>query len=186
MIYKVLYILKKQVNLFVNAIYKFSLRSSGAKIGKNTFFSRLSITWPHKVTIGNNCVLEQNIYFKHDGPYSPGKSILIGNNIFIGTNCEFNIKKKITIGDNVLIASGCKFIDHDHGIDKSKLIRIQDGPEAEITIEEDVWLGTNVIVLKGITIEKGAIIAAGAIVNKNVPSYEIWGGVPAKKIGERK
>lgn len=95
-------------------------------------------------------------------------------------------EKKISIGDNTLIASGSQFIDHDHGIDKNQLMRFQYGPEAEINIEEDVWIGANVIVLKGVSIGKGAVIAAGAVVNKSIPSYEIWGGVPAKKIGERK
>lgn len=144
------------------------------------------ITWPHKLTIGKHTSIEHNVFFKYDGPYSEGKSIFIGNNVFIGANCEFNIKKKITVGNNTLIASGCKFIDHDHGKVKYELMRIQYGPEAEITIEEDVWIGVNAIVLKGVTIGKGAVIAAGAIVNKNVPNYQIWGGIPAKKIGERK
>jgi acetyltransferase-like isoleucine patch superfamily enzyme len=53
-------------------------------------------------------------------------------------------------------------------------------------LEEDVWLGCHVVVLMGVKIGRGAVVAAGAIVNKNIPSYEIWGGVPAKKIGERK
>ncbi|MGZ5020707.1 MAG: acyltransferase, partial [Chthoniobacterales bacterium] len=60
------------------------------------------------------------------------------------------------------------------------------GAEADIVVESDVWLGTNVIVLKGVRIDRGAIIAAGAVVTKSIPEYEIWGGVPAQKIGERK
>ena len=59
------------------------------------------------------------------------------------------------------------------------------GAEAEIVLEEDVWLGVNVVVLKGVRIGRGAIVAAGAIVTKDVPSYEIWGGVPARRLGER-
>ena len=49
-----------------------------------------------------------------------------------------------------------------------------------ICIEDEVWIGTHVIVLPGVTIGKGAIIAAGSVVNKNVPAYEIWGGSPAR------
>ena len=52
-------------------------------------------------------------------------------------------------------------------------------------IEENVWIGTNSTVLKGVSIGKGAIIGAGSVVNKNVPQDEIWGGVPAKFIKKR-
>lgn len=147
---------------------------------------KTAITWPHKVSIGKKTIIEHDVFLKHDGPYSEGKSIIIGDNVFIGNNSEFNIKKSIIIKNNSLIGSGSKFIDHDHGMAKNDLIRLQPCPEAEIIIEEDVWIGANVIVLKGVTIGKGAIVAAGAIVNKSIPPYEIWGGVPVKKIGERK
>ncbi|WP_082911460.1 acyltransferase [Pedobacter psychrophilus] len=70
-----------------------------------------SFTWPHKVSIGKNVVLESNLYFKCDGPYSEGLTIILKNNVFIGFGCEFNIRKLIEIGDNCLIGSGCKFID---------------------------------------------------------------------------
>lgn len=143
-------------------------------------------TWPHKVKIGAKCILEHSIFFKHDGPYSKDKSILIGSNVFIGNLCEFNVRKKITVKDNVLIASGCKLIDHDHSVNKHELIRTQHGPEAEIILEEDVWLGANVIILKGVVVGQGAVVASGAVVNKSIPAYEIWGGVPARKIGERR
>ena len=54
-----------------------------------------------------------------------------------------------------------------------------------IKIADDVWLGANVIVLKGVTIGRGAIVGAGAVVTKSIPEYEIWAGVPAKKLGVR-
>jgi acetyltransferase-like isoleucine patch superfamily enzyme len=158
----------------------------GMRIGNNTFFSKFYVTWPHKISLGNDCNLEHDIYFKHDGIWSAEYSIVIDNNVFIGTGCEFNIRKRISIGKNSLIASGCRFIDHDHGIALGELIGRQDGPEAEIIIGEDVWIGCNVIILKGVTIADGAVVAAGAIVTKSIPKNEIWAGVPAKKIGERK
>ncbi len=156
------------------------------KIGKGVYLTKLRISWPHQVAIGINCIFEPNINFKYDGPWMSGPTIIIGNTSFIGNNCEFNINEGITIGNDVLIASGCKFIDHDHGINTNKLMREQIGTRNKITIGNDVWLGCNVIVLKGVAIGDGAIVAAGAVVTKSIPGYEIWGGVPAKKIGERK
>ena len=174
--------LKKGYNYF-SMIW---LKMSGMKIGNGTYFSKIAVTWPHQVTIGNNCSLEHNIYYHYDGIYSTGPSICIGDNVFIGNNTEFNISDKIIIGNNCLIAAGCRFIDHNHGLDKKLLIKNQIAPKQEINIESDVWLGCNVVVLKGVSIGQGVVVAAGSIVTKSIPSYEIWGGVPARKISERK
>jgi acetyltransferase-like isoleucine patch superfamily enzyme len=132
-------------------------------------------------------VLEHDIHFKYDGIYAPGPTIIIGDRVFIGAGSEFNIRRGVQIGADCLIASGCKFVDHDHGTSRRDVPMNQqaDGAEAAITLEEDVWLGANVIVLKGVRIGRGAIVAAGAVVTKSVPAYEIWGGVPARKLSER-
>lgn len=164
-------------------ILKYSV--SGLKVGKNTLLPQVNITWPHQVVIGNNCVLEKQIYFKFDGIWKPGPSIIIGDHVFIGTGCEFNIRKKITVGEDSLIASGCRFIDHDHGTKAGGLMRKQHGAEKEIKVGNNVWLGCNVTLLKGVEIGDGAIVAAGAVVTKSILANEIWGGVPAKKIGDR-
>lgn len=172
---------------FFKRIKNFFWKCLGLELGFGTYIGRnVKISWPHQVKLGNNCRLEQGIYFHYDGIYSKGPSICIGNHVFVGNNTEFNISDKITIGDNCLIAAGCRFVDHNHGTSSGELIRTQKGPKKEIILEDDVWIGCNVIVLKGVTIGKGAIVAAGAVVNKSIPSYEIWGGIPAKKIGNRK
>jgi acetyltransferase-like isoleucine patch superfamily enzyme len=162
------------------------LKSRGMKIGHGTIISKINAIWPHQVSVGNNCVLEHDIYFHYDGPWQPGPSIIIGNNAFVGFGCEFNISGKLVIGDNCLIASGSKFIDHNHSTAVNQLMRDQISKKGEIFIGDDVWIGVNVIVLKDVIIGNGAIIAAGSMLNKSVPANEIWGGIPAKKIGERK
>jgi acetyltransferase-like isoleucine patch superfamily enzyme len=158
----------------------------GMKIGSGTQLPRLTITWPHQVSIGRNCILEKDIYFKYDGTWQQGPAIRIQDDVFIGTGCEFNIRESIDIGKGALIASGCRFVDHDHGIAIGQPMRMQEGPQQAIVIGEDVWIGANAVVLKGITIGPGAIIAASAVVTKSILSNEIWAGVPAKKIGQRK
>jgi len=157
----------------------------GMKIGEGTFLPRLYVTWPHQVIIGKNCNIEHNVYFHFDGIWQKGGSINIGNNVFIGANCEFNIREGIDIGNDTLIASGCRFVDHDHGLNANNLIRKQEGVDKAIRVGADVWFGCNVVVLKGVEIGNGAVIAAGAVVTKSIPQFEIWGGVPAKKIGNR-
>ena len=158
----------------------------GLQTGKNSRLGTMRVTWPHQVMIGDNCKLEDNIFFKYDGIWKPGPSIVIGDRVFIGADCEFNIRLRIEIGNDGLIASGCKFIDHDHGILEGQLIRAQRGNGKEINIGNDVWLGCNVVVLKGVDIGEGVVVAAGAVVTRSIPAGEIWGGVPARKIGMRK
>lgn len=162
-------------------------RAQGMQIGSGVSLQNIQVTWPHQVHIGNNCELESGIFFKFDGIWQQGPSICIGDRTFLGKYVEFNIRQKITIGHDCLIASGCKFIDHDHGFSRRDIpMNIQnDGAEMSIILENDVWLGVNVVILKGVTIGKGAIIGAGSIVSKSVPSYEIWAGIPARKISVR-
>lgn len=169
------------LSFFRKCIFK----TMGMKIGYGTSIPSLFITWPHQVSVGNNCQLEHGIYLKYDGIYSSGPSILISDNVFIGSGCEFNCNHGIKIGKYSNIASGCRFIDHDHGIKPD--IRIGDQPSVSmpIVLEDDVWLGCNVVVLKGVQIGQGAVVGAGAVVTKSIPSNEIWAGIPAKKIGTR-
>ncbi len=158
----------------------------GMHIGKGTKIPKMDVTWPHQVYIGKNCQLERNIFFKYDGVWTKGKSILIEDNVFIGANCEFNSTAGISIGAYGLIASGCKFIDHNHGTSITPNGGRGNDVAKEIILANNVWLGVNVVVLMGVEIGEGAIVAAGAVVTKSIPPYEIWGGIPARKIGTRK
>lgn len=181
--------------IFFRLRYQFALRPilrklwwevQGAHFGAGTGVPPLLMTWPHQVSVGQHCILEDDIFFKYDGYWLPGPSIVIRNRVFIGRGCEFNIRKHIDIGSDCLIASGCKFIDHDHEIVTGEgPMHSLACPDAAIFLEEDVWLGVNVVVLKGVTIGQGAVIGAGAVVTKSIPAYEIWAGIPARKIGSR-
>ncbi len=182
-----LYILRnrliKRSYFFITTLW---LKLNGMKIGKGTRLSKCNAPWPHQISIGNNCTLENNIFFKYDGIWNAGPSIIINDNVFIGNNCEFNIVNKITIESDCLIASGCKFIDHNHNFSSvSKLIREQVSTNKHIHIGSNVWLGYNVLVLMGVEIGEGSVVAAGSVVVKSIPPFEIWGGIPAKKIRNR-
>jgi len=109
------------------------------------------------------------------------------SNICIGQNCRVNENVFIQgaiIGDDVLIAPNCSILSVTHLHSKIDVPIVNQGdshPNPPI-IKNNVWLGRNVIVLPGVTIGEGAIIAAGAIVNKDVKPYSVYGGVPAKFI----
>lgn len=168
------------------AIRKIWFSIQGMQVGVDTVLPKLFVTWPHQVKIGSHCTLEELISFKFDGIRKPGPCIRIEDHVFVGAGCEFNIRLGIDVGADSLLASGCRFIDHDHGIVQGILMRNQHGPEKAIKIGSNVWLGCNVVILKGVEIGDGAVVAAGAVVTKSILPNEIWGGVPAKKIGERK
>lgn len=175
----------KIFNGFLSFLIATWWRIQGMTIKRKTYLSKISCTWAHQVYIGSGCILEPGVYFKYDGIYSKGPSIIIKDHVFIGRGAEFNICSGIEIEKYSNIASGCKFIDHDHGIDMVTRIGAQPSVNKRILIGEDVWLGANVIVLKGVIIGKGAVVGAGAVVTKSIPPYEIWAGIPARKISTR-
>lgn len=160
--------------------------AQGMVIGRDTAVPRMRVTWPHQVQIGSNCVLEPDIFFKFDGICKPGPNIFIGDHTFLGTSCEFNISGQIHIGNHCLIASGVKFIDHDHGLALSALMRVQPCTQSPISLADNVWIGANAIILQGTSIGVGAIVAAGAVVRSDVAPYDIVGGVPARVLKNRR
>ena len=111
--------------------------------------------------------------------------VRIGKNTTIGYYNFIFASKSIVIGDDCLIAPFVYIVDSNHKADKATMINLQDNEVSEILIGDDVWIASNVTILKGVTIGDGAIIAANSVVNKDVEAYSIYGGSPAKRIGER-
>lgn len=136
--------------------------------------------------MGKRAVLSSGILF-----YAPHglklSSVMVGDFVRISENVMIDCSSKVVIEDNVWISENTKVLNHEHQIKgrewkKSKEVNITDG----LVIEEDAWIGSNVIILPKVTrIGKGAIIGAGSVVTKNVEDYAIVAGNPARKIGER-
>jgi len=158
----------------------------GMQVGKDTVLPRLLVTWPHQVKIGERCVVEPDVYFKFDGICKPGPNIIIGDYTFIGRGCEFNVTRRVVVGKHCLIASGAKFVDHDHGTEYGSLMGPQPSTASAILLGDDVWVGSNAVILQGVQIGSGAIVAAGAVVRTNVDEYEVVGGVPARVLRNRR
>ncbi len=104
---------------------------------------------------------------------------------YIGPNCV--IPPKVTIGKYTMLAPNVSILGGDHIFDNPSAPIIFSGrPEMPKTIiGEDAWIGANALLMAGITIGDGAIVAAGSVVTKNIPAYCIWGGNPAKFIKMR-
>ena len=109
------------------------------------------------------------------------KHIRIGKNTHINQSCFLDGRGELIIGDNVSISHYVKICSGGHNLKSPDF----EGEHGTIEIGDYCWIGIGAIVLKGVKIGKGAVIAAGSVVSKNVGEYEIVGGIPAKKIGER-
>lgn len=134
----------------------FFLRLSGARVGAKTIIDReWFINTPKNLTIGANCQINKN--------------------------CMLDARGGLTIGNNVSISYNVTLCSAGHDIHSPSFDYIS----SPIVIHDNVWIGLNVTVLKGVVIGEGAVIASGAVVTKNCDSWGIYAGVPAKKIGER-
>ncbi len=110
----------------------------------------------------------------------------IGSYVFINHHTVFSTPHGMKIGDYVMIGPYCLFATVHHEFDDYKSPMIFQKPRIRpIEIRKDVWIGAKVTVLGGVTIGRGAIVAAGAVVTKDVEPYSIVGGVPAKLIRYR-
>ena len=84
-----------------------------------------------------------------------------------------------------MIASKTTINDTGHEISRNLKINKRPVTTKEIILEEDVWIGTSCVILQGVNIGKGSIVAAGSVLNKSIPSYEVWADVPALFIKKR-
>lgn len=114
------------------------------------------------------------------------RKVHFGKWVFVNHDTVFSTPQGIHVGNYVMIGPRCFFTSVQHSFADHKIPMIfQPVQTSEIVIEDDVWIGANVTVLGGVHIGRGAVIAAGAVVNKDVPAYGIVGGVPAKLIKHR-
>ena len=134
-----------------------------ANIGKSNVHPTVIFRQGERITIGDGCLIN------HNNILQAGKK-----------------ESKIIIGDHIHTGANVMIFAFNHKYeDKNTPSIFQDYVESDVIINDDVWIGAGAIILMGVTIGKGAIIAAGAVVNKDVPSYTIYGGVPAKQISTR-
>ena len=148
------------------------------------------ILFPKKnIQLGQNSTFGRGTVF-----YAPNETT-IAHNVYIGKYCS--LETDITIGTEVVIGNNVGMVgkyDHDYSyigktIKNAPWIGDGDynfkGKNQKLIIERDVWIGYGSVLLSGITVGKGSIVAAGSVVTKNVEPYAIVAGNPAKKVGNR-
>jgi acetyltransferase-like isoleucine patch superfamily enzyme len=128
------------------------------KIGKNnSFLMGVELRNPRNIYIGNNNVFNKRVMLD-------------------GRNCKLIVQNNVDIGQEANIWTLTHDVHDDYHLDKG----------AQVVIEDHAWIGTRSIILPGVTIKRGAVVGAGAVVTRDVESLNIVGGIPAKVIGQRK
>ena len=139
------------------------------------------------VVIGNNFTIGRNSIIECYGMLSElGEKLIIGNNVGISPNAYIAVRGSVEIGDDTIIGPNVTIIPENHIFSELNTpVRLQATSRKGVKIKNNVWIGANVTILDGVTIGANSIIAAGAVVNKDVIENSIVGGVPAKLLKMR-
>lgn len=141
---------------------------------------------PQGVEIGENTlVMHGAVLHVYNFRGLPHAFIRIGRDSLVGEYSVIRGQGGVTIGNRVYTSPGTQIIAVNHVFDDPTRPFVEQGITAEgIVIEDDVWLGSNCVITDGVRVGKGAVVAAGAVVTKDVPPHTVVGGVPAKVIRE--
>ena len=137
------------------------------------------------IQIGARTLIDSFVKIK---PAGGSGDLVIGDDSAINSGCVLYTGNGLKIGDGVAVAANCTFAPTNHAIaDVTRMIKDQGFQPSRggIVVEDDVWLGAGVVVLDGAIIRRGAVIAAGSVVRGEVPSFAIYAGTPARRIGQR-
>lgn len=166
----------------------------------------VSLHYPGRIRIGDGTGIGRNVALRANTDRSPGielgkgvsindavvinanrGQVTLGDRAWLGPFCLVYGNGGVTIGRNVLVAGHSSINTVSHSADRCD-IPINDQPVVidPVVIEDDVWIGLNAVILQGVSIGRGTIVGAGAVVNKSIPPWSIAAGVPARVIGRRK
>ena len=140
---------------------------------------RLFLLRPLFRKVGRRINIQPRVYMH------PLWNISIGDNSGIGENAWISAEEQVQVGENVMIARDLAVYTTNHGMALGQPMIDQPMKRAPVVIGNDVWIGARVILLPGVRIGDGAVIAAGAVVSRDVEPYTIVGGVPARLLKRR-
>lgn len=169
--------MKRKLVLFL--FYAFARRLPSSYFPMGSTFNRIRLFLLRRVIhIGEGTVIQSGFRFGMKNVLEIGMNTQINEDVYI---------QSAVIGNDVLIAQHVAMLAVTHRFDSLDIPMIRQGSTSPdpVIIEDDVWIGRNAIILPGVRIGKGAIVGAGAVVTKDVPTFAIVGGVPSKIIRYR-
>lgn len=138
-----------------------------------------------RITIGAGSMVDSFVKIK---PAGGSGHVTIGTHSYINSGCVLYTGNGIVIGNDVLIAANCTLAPVNHAFaDRETPIRLQGfcSSKGGITIEDDVWIGANTVILDGTLIRQGCIVGAGSVVRGELEAFGIYAGNPIQRLGER-
>jgi len=160
----------KKIIVFLRDFYLVKLKWRKYSIGQNFHAGRNVVLWAKdSITIGDNCYIGRNSQIECN--VNMGNDVLIANNVAFVGRYDHHYQQ---IGTSTRFASQVRDSNYTW-LEKNRVT----------TVEGDVWFGYGAIVLSGVTIKRGSIIAAGSVVTRDIEAYSIYAGCPAKKVGNR-
>lgn len=145
--------------------------------------SKQGLVFGDKVTIGSYAIIRPTNLYGGEA----GEGLKVGNNSSIGAYSYIGCSGYIEIGDNVMMSPRVSIYSENHNFGDMTIPMIEQGvTRSFVKIEDDCWIAANSVILAGVTVGKGSIVAAGSIVTKDVPPYSIVAGNSAKLIKSRK
>lgn len=173
--------------LYTGYVSRFFKKFGKGSIVQPTFSLLLGAEY---IEFGNNCNIAKNIQLTAWDSYM-GQTfkpeIIIGNNCLIGEDAHITAINSIHIGNNVLMGKKVLITDNSHGASTSKMMDISPAKrplysKGPVIIDDNVWVGEKVSIMPGVHIGECAIIAANAVVTKDIPAYSVAAGIPAKVV----
>lgn len=133
---------------------------------------------------GLGATIEKNVVFHYKTEIRCHNKLKVGKGTIIGDNAILDARSGLIIGENVNISSNVSIytLQHDH---RDPNFACPTNRDMKVVINNRVWIGSNVIVLPGVTIGEGAVCCAGCVITKNVEPYTVVAGIPGKKVGDR-
>jgi len=176
-------------------------------VGRNvTFGANVVLRHPRKIHVGDDVVIDDNVVLDAKGNDNAG--LFLGNGVFVGRNtilsckngditindnanlgfnCEIFSASRVRVGKNVLMAAYVYLVGGTHHFDRTDIpILLQDRSSQGIDIGDNTWLGAHVVVFDGVKVGKECVVGAGAMVNQDLPDWQIAAGIPCKVIKDRR
>lgn len=138
------------------------------------------------ITLEKEVSLDRGVSLVCAGPLrGKGDKLIIRSGTYVNRFTIFDAHGHIEVGRDCMIGPHCYITDADHGTAPGRSVKSQPMTKAPVIIEDEVWIGANVVILPGVRIGKGAVVGAGSVVTKNIPANVIAVGVPAQVLRGR-
>lgn len=170
--------------LVCEPLFKAACRSYGRNVRTGVFVH--FVLGDGDILVGDDSFIDGKSSFVFGARFAERPVLSIGRRTYVGHQCSFSVASRITVGDDCYIAMGCFFLDSPgHPLDAARRLAHMPPDAAQIqpvVIGDNVWIGTQAMIMPGVTVGEGSVVAARAVVTTDVPPYTVVGGTPARVI----